>query len=363
MPSQQQATKCTTTGDTECFLEDPRLFSQYCWVGDYCLDGIEYTDDASIQSPLHTCPLSDDVINRGPFHMSCLYQPRGPLLPEHKLLPEDLQAFLGTASGPGHWDCVRNTWQVSQTSVGVLPPSVGRHCRFDAVATYGDSIAHNVARGLQITLNGNKAARFYHDRNDMAPPLNVSETGAEVDIPNARPRVVALPIAHFCCSLCACKYRLTDAVDHPFDWASKLNSSKLLLVVRTSLHIKDIRKRESLMAHEMEQLLKRAAIFRGEVTVLWIPQHGAGRRKLPEHLALGQDTHSLREYDAAVRNRVLGNKSWTYLQPGLRAGVLDIQHMFQMAETSCDGEYSSLDGTHLSPTVQVNVAQQILRMC
>ena len=117
------------------------------------------------------------------------------------------------------------------------------------------------------------------------------------------------------------------------------------------------------MAQEMELLLKRAAIFQGEVTVLWIQQPGSGRRKLPKYLAMGQDTHSLREYDAAVRNRVLGNTSWTYLQPGLQAGVLDIQHMFQAAETSCDGEYSSMDGTHLSPTVQVNVAQQILQMC
>jgi len=291
------------------------------------------------------------VINRGPFRMGCLYQPRGPLL---KHMPEDPRAFLGTASGPGHWDCVRNTWQVNQTRVGVLPPSVGRPCRFDAVATYGDSIAHNVAAGLQITLSGYEAVQFYHDRNDMIPSLNTSETG---------PDLVALPVAHFCCSACACNIALKDAVDHPFDWAGKMNSSKLLLVVRTSMHFKDAQDRVSGMAHEMKELLKHAGEFRGEVTVLWIPQHGAGLRKAQKYLALGQDTNSLREYDTAVRNRVLGNTSWANLQPGLRAGVLDIQHMFQTAETSCDGEYSSLDGTHLSPTVQVNVAQQILQMC
>ena len=34
--------------------------------------------------------------------------------------------------------------------------------------------------------------------------------------------------------------------------------------------------------------------------------------------------------------------------------------MFQAAESSCEGAYGSLDGTHLSPTVQVNAAQQVL---
>ena len=113
------------------------------------------------------------------------------------------------------------------------------------------------------------------------------------------------------------------------------------------------------MTDELQLLLERARGFRGRVTVLWIPQHGAGKSKLFKWIHLGQDTESLRVYDDAVRVGVIGNATWADVQ-GLSVGVLNTTTMFQAAESSCEGAYGSLDGTHLSPTVQVNAAQQVL---
>lgn len=339
LPYQARALRaCKTTTGTPCYLQDPQLFNRSCSAGDYCLDGVPY--GGSTDSSVHACPLLDEIVRRGPFHMACIYLPHGQPLLSETLPPSKL---LVAASGPGRWDCSRHLWQPQSTVVGV--PAVTSCAAFDAVATYGDSIAHNVAMGLQIVLNGYRAGKFYHDRNHFIPTQ--ATTG--------------LPVAHFCCIACACGIRPVGATAVKlFEWARKINSRNLLLVARTSMHIRNDVK---MMTAELRLLVERARLYKGNVTLLWVPQHGAGRRKDPKFLRIGQDTVSLRTYDAAVRVGVIGNATRAEIGDGVRTGVLDIEKMFHAAENECDGAYGSLDGTHLSPTVQVNVAQQILRLC
>ena len=82
-----------------------------------------------------------------------------------------------------------------------------------------------------------------------------------------------------------------------------------------------------------------------------------------QHVGAGGDAGghiaAANPYDDAVRVGVIGNATWANVQ-GLSVGVLNTTTMFQAAESSCEGAYGSLDGTHLSPTVQVNAAQQVL---
>ena len=345
-----------------CYRTDPSIFGRFCHDGDYCLDGVAYScglmggaahkHGAALEalaskrgygsSDAHTCPLTEDIVRRGPFPMACLFLPRGPPAQPSAMTPA---AFLDAASGAGAWNCVRNTWEPMVTPAGILLPPT--RSSVDAIATYGDSLAHNIAIGVELTLNGFHADKFYHDRNDYIP----EPSGG-------------LPVAHFCCALCGCGHDSANATAHPFGWARDRGSKHLLLVVRTSLHEAPqarvlFNKAVRAMTDELQLLLQRARDFRGRVTVLWIPQHGAGKSKLFKWIHLGQDTESLRVYDDAVRVGVIGNATWADVQ-GLSVGVLNTTTMFQAAESSCEGAYGSLDGTHLSPTVQVNAAQQVL---
>ena len=144
---------------------------------------------------------------------------------------------------------------------------------------------------------------------------------------------------------------------------------------------------------ELELLLQTVARVRPRVHVLLVPMHGSGvhkpkrlSRRYGEKSILEQQGTTIRKLDSEVV-RALQKKHGS-AGPGIRGAgelsegstskappflILDLFHMAREAECwpeqfetgcveSCGGAYESHDGTHLSPTVNVNAALIIFRL-
>lgn len=404
---------CRTSTAARCYLSDPALFNRRCRRGDFCLDA----QDKSDRRPptRHGCPLPAEVVSRGPALMGCVHRPVS--LPTSNDVPREgpdagarhssgyaaALAFLAAASaasghhGSGEWDCLTNSWRSSAS----LPP-VGVQTTttppVDAVITYGDSLANNVATGLEMVVGGYKVAHWWHDRNDMVP--------AEREFPRGSARAGgsnALEVAHFCCALCGCAYETAAApVQKLLEWVHRHRSRRVLLVVRSTLHVTckgnggassraAVLCRATKQAREFEFLLNATRRFTARwgtvFDYLWVRAHGSGRLKPAEFVARGQGTAAIRALDDETMARVRASLPWLAEDSPSPLLTLDPRPIFQAAEchqrgkgggaagsnggskstggtggcaASCGGAFESPDGTHFSPSVAANVAQLVL---
>jgi hypothetical protein len=337
------------------------------------------------------CPPDVELLDRGPSPMECAYQPRGRTLPPVAdrrggsigNTTAAQRAFLASASSDGEWHCKSNAWRPRGLELyHISQQNVSTTSAVDAIVTWGDSTTKNICTYRSHALpNAPSLTVFCHVRTDTG--LSVVATGYEASTfssdrhdtmtdPSARP--AALPVAHFCCGQCKCGKSSDEAARDLFAWAERNRARTLLLVIRSSLHIYN---NVGLMTEDVVKVLDHADEYDGEVTVLWIPPHGAGRRKLKKFLSpkFSQGTEPLIAYDVAVRATVekhrsaLAHASTGAGKGGKRGRVgrhgfleLDIRRMFEAAETSCWGAYESPDGTHLSASVLLNAAVLIFRL-
>eukprot|EP00421_Protoceratium_reticulatum_P022134 CAMPEP_0168380046 /NCGR_PEP_ID=MMETSP0228-20121227/12156_1 /TAXON_ID=133427 /ORGANISM="Protoceratium reticulatum, Strain CCCM 535 (=CCMP 1889)" /LENGTH=383 /DNA_ID=CAMNT_0008393095 /DNA_START=37 /DNA_END=1188 /DNA_ORIENTATION=+ len=320
---------CQTPSGSSCYMVGPEKFNKFCNAGDFC-----YHDTDRV-----SCPMPPET---EPAAFGCIYKPLGLWAGTSARAPQE---YLDYISGQGEWDCLRNTWRIEghdQLNV-FTEATVPRN--YDAVLTYGDSLAHNIHIGLGMVAGGFKLTNWFHDRNDVS--LDLPTEGAA--------------LAHFCCGWCACGRSPDESVQRIIQWLKHESEGRqrfrALIIVRVSMHIRNDHVK---MAGEIDLLAKQVnAELRNtnttmDITYLWIRQHGNGKLKPPQYLP-EQSTISLRAYE---NNTLQILSTW---QPDLAKHMLflDVKNMAQAAENQCDNAYEMPDGTHLSLTLQVAAANMV----
>mmetsp|Transcript_66695 Transcript_66695/g.189350 ORF Transcript_66695/g.189350 Transcript_66695/m.189350 type:complete len:385 (-) Transcript_66695:172-1326(-) len=320
---------CRTTAGSSCYMVGPEKFNKFCNAGDFC-----YHDTDRV-----SCPMPPET---EPAAFGCIYKPLGLWAGTSARAPQE---YLDYISGQGEWDCLRNTWRIEghdQLNV-FTEATVPRN--YDAVLTYGDSLAHNIHIGLGMVAGGFKLTNWFHDRNDVS--LELPTEGAA--------------LAHFCCGWCSCGRSPDESVQRIIQWLKHESEGRqrfrALIIVRVSMHIRNDHVK---MAGEIDLLAKQVnAELRNtnatmDITYLWIRTHGNGKLKPPQYLP-EQSTISLRAYE---NNTLQILSTW---QPDLAKHMLflDVKNMAQAAENQCDNAYEMPDGTHLSLTLQVAAANMV----
>jgi hypothetical protein len=176
---------------THCHHTDPALFNCMCIPEDSC-QTVEIGDLDSYQAttPLR-CPLpASPVLRTG---LGCLHVPL-PMLDS------------------GKWDCMRRTWR----------PASGRPLHIwtgerlprgvDAIATFGDSNAANIASGLSLVANQYNLSRTSIRHQKQETPI-----GGEDD----------LPIVHFNFTAVSGAFRL---------WVRSLSLQRILVIAQVGMH-------------------------------------------------------------------------------------------------------------------------------
>eukprot|EP00421_Protoceratium_reticulatum_P009403 CAMPEP_0168364878 /NCGR_PEP_ID=MMETSP0228-20121227/4431_1 /TAXON_ID=133427 /ORGANISM="Protoceratium reticulatum, Strain CCCM 535 (=CCMP 1889)" /LENGTH=343 /DNA_ID=CAMNT_0008377645 /DNA_START=154 /DNA_END=1185 /DNA_ORIENTATION=+ len=322
---------CLTTTGASCYVVSPAKFNRFCHTGDFCFLG---TSRIGCKMPPETKPA----------FMGCVYKPLGLYAGTSARAPQE---YLDYISGRGEWDCSRNTWRIKGHDQLKVFTKATLPRKFDAVLTYGDSLAQNIHVGLGLVASGFKNTTWMHDRNDVSWDLTTTGTA----------------FAHFCCGWCSCGRSPDESVQRLIQWLNIASRGRrrfrALIILRVSMHIGNdyvnMADEIRLLAEQVQvnsELRKTKAHM--DITYLWIRQHGSGRLKPAQYLP-EQGTSSLRAYDYNTF-KLLSKR-----QPDLAKQmlILDVKHMALAAERQCDGAYEMPDGTHLSLTLSVAAAHMV----
>lgn len=326
-------------------------FNKHCSGNDFCAQG----------SQQFSCPIKLPERSH-PDPMDCIYRPRGHRIDDALVCNQGQPAVngsIGTAqqlandlSQPGCWNCTANLWLPSRSNKLHIFETPQVLDQVDAIVTYGDSLTRNIYTGLSAILGNYSQAEWHHSRQSTT-----SENGS------------ALPLRHVCCNHCECG--LSNASRLVLEWAQSVAEHKahrkfrVLVIMRATIHFRVLKSASSVksMAEEiltLMSLLESPQHTGGpplEFFYIWVPMHGSGVRK-PKVYLMRQSTRKLRTYDEGILAFLARSR------PDLFRSliVLDIFNLVESAEATCDGLYSSVDGTHLSFTVFVTVAQMVLNI-
>ena len=317
-------------------------------------------DSYKATTPL-PCPLpASPVLRTG---LGCLYVPLP--LPEQPAT-QNLQVeqsytlaqdFINAMLDSGKWDCMRRTWR----------PASGRPLHIytgerlprgvDAIATFGDSNAANIASGLALVANQYNLSRtsIRHQKLD--------ESDIMVDDRDGQ------PIVHF---------DFTAAVSGAFRlWVRSLSLQRILVIAQVGMHDLDYAHLDT-QAGQIDALFNLSHAFRSQGIImhtLWMRHHGSGTVKplgmytrRGHHMSLAnQQTTPLRKWDAAMFRAIK-------IRPALVLDPFEITQAAECAESdlqagnqtgcskSCQGAFESFDGTHISPTVAANLGNILWRL-
>jgi len=341
---------CITSTGTRCYETDPRIFNCICNVGDYCIDAQDERTGLKVgeHHARYDCPGSESFIQRGPWHMGCLYKPL--TQPQIANASLDLQTYFSKASSTGHFDCHRNVWIADDIGHALYVEDVGGN--YDAIITYGDSISANIWAGLGLIINNYTMTKFWINRNDAEI---LASHGSRLSGGN-------IHLHHFCCSYCACGHSVEKATSNVVEWVVENRIQRTLLIFRNSLHTED----DPAVVNEITTLVTKLQQHT-QISTIYMLFHGSGSYKPQQYV--NQLTSALRIRDDRTVALLKAQ-----MPPQVPLVYYDPSHMFLSAEcnhrgaelrttrckASCFGAFESPDGTHLSPTLQVAIAQVVL---
>ena len=342
---------------THCHHTDPALFNCMCIPEDSC-QTVEIGDLDSYQAttPLR-CPLpASPVLRTG---LGCLYVPLPlPGQPAAQSLRVErgytlAQDFINAMLDSGKWDCMRRTWR----------PASGRPLHIwtgerlprgvDAIATFGDSNAANIASGLSLVANQYNLSRTSIRHQKQETPI-----GGEDD----------LPIVHFNFTAVSGAFRL---------WVRSLSLQRILVIAQVGMHDLDYA-HLNFQAGQIDALFNLSQEFRSHGIImhtLWVRHQGSGAVKPlgmytrhGHYMSLvNQQTAPLRKWDAEMLRAIK-------VRPSLILDPFEITQAAECAQSdlragnqtdcskSCQGAFESFDGTHISPTVAANLGNILWRL-
>ena len=215
-----------------------------------------------------------------------------------------------------HWDCEYNSWKGNFFE--------NKHFQNTNLTfiTYGDSLSRNIFNGLYLLQTNYELVKWNHQ-------LQIVK---DESIHN---------LEHVCCRLCSCGNSLSTNF-RQIKKTLKNNKGPVIFIVRASIHTTD--------AYAMAKELNALKANFPDVFIVYLKHQGNGFKK-PKKFLLTQNTQYLKAYD---------EKILSLFQPTIVTNLAF--EIFQKAEEDCDARFASLDGTHMSPSVEVAVANELINL-
>lgn len=263
---------CTRYLEQQCHHLTIRETNLRCSDGDFCMKSI---DRSRFRFNKLACPITT-FPNVGDRQIDCVFRNRAQTeLVEKWYYIQNLtkEEYLQAISGPGIWDCERNTWilegnrPVYESNQPATSP-VG-------IIAYGCSVTRNIFDGMIL-------ATLFKDSKISNVTINTQNHPSNM--------------LYVSCGTCApcdentmswCNENKYNAVHRVEEWIKETNFVNYFLIYRPSLHIQN---NVSATIDEMSHLLARLnhliVSTKQNIEIIWIHLHGSGRLKSSKHMLL-----------------------------------------------------------------------------